>query len=384
MTIFLSFLQGKPGHPIPAYGFWEYYIKQGIEEAGHEWCECPEVDWAYGLVAGNTTAFAAWKADAWERTIRFLKANPADLFLSYFYPLHVDGIAIAEIRKMGIPCVNFFCDNVRTFRKIPKEYAGFDLHWVPEHNAMRLYQEAGMPAINLPMPMWVSPEHRVPKPEKLGQITFVGSPDIQRILLFDEILEKAPRLPLAIHGAGWTPERQTEAPGAIARQPYGLREKAAFQLDFIRSQGFKAWWRKSLQSKETITPSARLQQHLRGKPDFDDYIRLSQESRITIGVNRYPSFRFPLHRPDSYSRLRDIEAPMLGCCYLTERTAGLDKMYDIGEDILVYDSPDEFIAQCDRLTSEEKLRKKIRINGQQRSLNNLSIPNTLDSIFKTL
>src|SRR5579872_421006 len=184
MKIFLSFLQGKPGHPIPAYGFWEYYIKQGLREAGHQWQECADVDWAYGLVNQGKQSFSAWKTTAWEKTVDYCKKNPVDLFLSYLYPHQVDTAAIRAIRQMGIPCVNFFCDNIRTFRRIPDEYAVFDLNWVPEHQALDLYNRRNIPCIHLPMPMWVAPEHRVAREERLPQITFIGSRDIQRLLLF--------------------------------------------------------------------------------------------------------------------------------------------------------------------------------------------------------
>lgn len=384
MKIFLSFFQGKPGHPIPAYGFWEYYIKQGIAESGHEWIECKDVDWAYGLVAQSSTSFSQWKTAAWEKTVRYLRSHPADLFLAYLYPSQVDAAAIAEIRKMGIPCVNFFCDNVRTFRRIPEEYRAFDLNWVPESNATGLYRKAGMPFVHLPMPMWVAPEHRVLKEEKLEQVSFIGSTDIQRIILLEDILSRAPELPLAIYGEGWLNSTSPAAPETPVPLKFGLSQWATHQNEFIRSQGLTAWFRKIRYRKNNTVPSARLRTYLRSKPDFQEYVRLSQESRITMGINRYPSFRFPLNQPDSYSRLRDIEAPMLGCCYLTEWANGLDELYDIGNEIFVYRSPADFIEQYTRLASDEVLRRKLRKKGQLRSLNEHSIPHTLNAIFKTL
>src|ERR1700743_1554539 len=181
MKIFLSFLQSPENYPIPAYGFWEHYIKNGIEEAGHQWTECPDVDWAQGLVPKNKAEQLRWKDETWSKTLARLKKDPADLFLSYLYPEQIDTAAIGEIRKMGIACVNFFCDNVRLFKKIPAEFAVFDLNWVPEFKAIMLYQKAGFPHINLPMPIWVAPGLRNMHNENNDQVSFIGSKDVQRL-----------------------------------------------------------------------------------------------------------------------------------------------------------------------------------------------------------
>jgi len=83
VNIFLSFLQSAKLHPIPAYSFWQYYIKNGIAEAGYQWSECTDVDWALGLVAKNKEEQSRWKEDAWSKTVNWLKKHPADLFLRY-------------------------------------------------------------------------------------------------------------------------------------------------------------------------------------------------------------------------------------------------------------------------------------------------------------
>ncbi len=57
MNIFLSFLQSDQQHPIPAYDFWQYYIKNGITEAGYQWTECPDADWKHGHGASKQESF---------------------------------------------------------------------------------------------------------------------------------------------------------------------------------------------------------------------------------------------------------------------------------------------------------------------------------------
>jgi Glycosyl transferases group 1 len=380
MNIFLSFLQSEHKYPIPSYDFWGHYVKNGIQEAGHRWTECPGADWALGLVPQRTQDHLKWKQDIWGKTVEWLKRNPVDLFLSYLYPEQVDLSAIKEIQRMGIPCVNFFCDHIRTFKKVPAEFGAFNLNWVPESKAIEWYTTAGYHYINLPMPMWVEPKYRVLKEEKNQQITFIGSKDIQRILLFEKVVEQAPGMPLVIYGNGWK-ENNTQAKQPFERD-YTLDKKIKFNLDFIDQQGIVPYLRKLKQRKINTGISNELSSKAHLPPSFEEYNKLTAESMITLGVNRYPSFQFPLLKPDTYSRLRDIEAPMLGACYLTEWTDGIEELYDIENEIAVYKNVDELIDKSKQLMADPGKRKCLKINGQKRAQNDHNIVNSLNKIVR--
>jgi hypothetical protein len=379
MKIFLSFFQSPFKHPIPAYGFWEYYIKKGIKEAGHTWVECPDVDWALGRVPQTETAHSKWKQDAWEKTVAFLKQSPVDMFLSYLYPEQIDTTAINEIKKIGIPCVNFFCDHIRDFTTLPRKFGAFTLNWVPEYKAIDQYKKAGYAYVNLPMPVWVSPQHRIFQPEINPQFAFIGSKDILRHLLFEEIVNHDPELPLAIYGSGW---EQSAAP--LHSTKYRLKNKLSFQLALINKYGIKGYAEKLKQRKYKGQISPVLQSKIHGVPPSDQYNELTAGSMITAGVNRYPSYLFPLAEPDTYSRLRDIEAPMLGACYLTEWTKGIENLYDINTEIATYTSADDFVEKAKSLQADPTKRRLLKVNGQKRALNDHSIPVTLEKIFTRL
>lgn len=374
MKIFLSFLQGNPNHPIPAFSFWEYYIKNGIEEAGHTWVECQSIDWAAGLVPQSNESLLRWKADAWQRTCEYLKKTPVDLFLSYLYPHQIEEQAIKYIQNLQIPCVNFFCDNIRLFKKVPQEFHCFDLHWVPESKATEMYEKVNLQCLNLPMPMWVAPEYRTLKGEYNTQISFLGSKDIQRQLLLQKVLSKAPDLNLAIYGSGWQTGEEVRVIVDSANS------KLYNQFSFIKKYGLVAYIRKMCQRNYTLAYCTPLTNCLRSKPSFTEYVEITQKSMITLGINRYPSFSFPLNKPDSYSRLRDIEAPMLGACYLTEYTQGLEGLYDFGNDIETYTTETEMIEKINLLKKDEDLRLKLRLNAQKRALEYLSINKSLEKL----
>ncbi|MDB5109924.1 MAG: hypothetical protein JWR67_1038 [Mucilaginibacter sp.] len=381
MKIFLSFLQSAQQHPIPAYDFWQYYIKNGIEEARHQWSECLDIDWALGLVPKSKDDHNQWKTDAWTKTVAWLKKHPADLFLSYLYPDQIDITAIHEIQKLGIPCVNFFCDNVRDFKKAPVEFEAFDLNWVPEYKAIKLYQKAGYKYINAPMPIWVDPRLRTLSEESNKQITFIGSKDIQRQLFFEELIQHAPQLPLAIYGKGWD-ENILKQLSTSAN--YTFNKKLRYQFNFIKKNGIAAYLRKLNNRNTSASVSSALKSKIYGSPGFDQYNHLIATSMITVGVNRYPSFHFPIALPDTYSRLRDIEAPMLGACYLTEYTEGIENLYDLKKEIETYKGPEDFIEKVNKLTFDHKQRNEMKTNGQKRALQDHSIPQSLNKILQRL
>lgn len=381
MKIFLSFLQSPHKYAIPAYDFWQHFIKNGIEEAGHQWVEYPDADWALGMVPQSGGQQLKWKAETWGKTVAWLKKNRVDLFLSYLYPEQIDTSAIEEIKKMGIPCVNFFCDNVRLFKKPPAEFAGFNLNWVPEHKAINMYQKSGYDYISLPMPIWVHPALRVVQAEANRQITFIGSKDIQRMMLFEEIIQHSPNLNLAVYGSGWAENGLTPATPSPG---YSLSKKIHYQYGIIAKYGFTAYMRKLKQRNLSTTVSKQMQAKLQGAISFEEYNRLTATSMITVGINRYPSFNFPLRQPDTYSRLRDIEAPMLGACYLTEYTADLENMYNPGDEIEVYTCAEDFIEKANALQHDNKKREQLKISGQKRALAQHSIPASIGKILTAL
>jgi len=382
LKIFLSFLQSEHKYPIPAYDFWEHYIKNGIEEAGHEWTECPGADWALGLVPKSKAEHLKWKQDTWGKTVDWLKKNPADLFLSYLYPDQVDTSAIKEIQKAGIPCVNFFCDHVRQFDKVPAEYEIFTLNWVPEFKALSWYQKAGYPYINLPMPMWVDPKYRVLKEETNKEVTFIGSKDIQRKLLFEQLTALDPDIPLAVYGNGWKNEG---SPGSEPVAPnYTLGKKVIFNLNLMKQLGPIPYLRKIKYRGIHTGVNSILGAKTHEPPTFEQYNSLTAESMITLGVNRYPSFKFPLQYPGTYSRLRDIEAPMLGACYLTEWADGIDQLYDIGNEVAIYRTAEELSEKIKELQTQPGKRRELKINGQRRALQQHSIPCSINKLLSVL
>ncbi|WP_431199779.1 glycosyltransferase family protein [Mucilaginibacter sp. P19] len=272
---------------------------------------------------------------------------------------------------MGIPCVNFYCDSVREFKTVPAKFRIFDLIWVPEYEALPLYRKARVKHINLPMPMWVEPQLRCRTPlHEIPGVSFIGSKDILRENLLGQVIQKG--LPVSVRGAGWL--AQSAGPVFVPGSAY---QKLINQVNFVKQQGFSGLAIKGLQqlTKFTVVPVG--DDHIFPRPDFDEYINITQSSMVTLGINRVPTFKRTHNKPLTYSRLRDIEAPMLGACYLTEYCEGIEQLYDTDNEINVYRTVDELVQKTTELLNNKEKRNKLRINGQQRVLNDHAIPSSL-------
>jgi hypothetical protein len=230
------------------------------------------------------------------------------------------------------------------------------------------------------MPMWVDPVERVYKEEINNQITFIGSIDNQRIMLLSQLVNLDANLPLAIYGSGWRNNEEEERSNNVIPKS-NILKKYINSIDFIKSQGLIPLFRKITEPTAYQTEKNSLAPYIKAKPSFAEYNKLSSQSMVTLGINRYPSYRYPFLQPDTYSRLRDIEAPMLGACYLTEYTEGIKSLYDLNNEVLCYKSEHGLLCQIKILMNEPEKRISLKINAQKRALSQHSIINSLNKII---
>ncbi|MDF5731548.1 MAG: glycosyltransferase [Rhizonema sp. PD38] len=384
MQIFLCCQQALKKHNVPAYSFWESYFKQGIQEAGYQWLEAEGVDWAEGLVYMDREALNEWRKLTWNQVIssikKLQKTRQVDLFLSYLFPKQVDINTVQEIKSLGIPCVNFFCDNVREFIRVPKEFYCFDLHWVPEYKALKMYEQAGLLYTYAPMPVWIAPHQRTCKHLENYGVSFIGSRDVQREMLLAQVIKSD--VAVDIRGSGWRNDVSTSC--SYKYQNQSLWQTSVNQVDMIATQGILPWVRKIQTKFLPKISNDILSNFVKETPNAVEYVTIIQQSMVCLGVNRYPSYHYPFFQPDTYSRMRDIEAPMMGACYLTEWTEGLDCLYELGEEIETYCTAEEMIEKIRSLQADPEKRRRMRCKVQKRALEEHTVAKSLKRITKTL
>lgn len=385
MRILLCCQQSPHRYPIPAYAFWRDYFVGGLREAGHEPLEVPGVDWARGLLPLSPEECDAWRQQTWNVTVacarRAQRDGGLDLVLTYLYPRQVAADAVAELRSLGVPVVNFFCDNVREFRHLPDEFAAFDLHWVPELKALPLYRARGWRHVHAPMPCWVPPQARALSPREDPVVRFIGGRDPLRAALLADAIRAD--IPLEIRGAGWRAADAAATP-APALPSATLGQRVEHWRELIARQGAGAAARRLFARFGATEEAFDFAAHVQPSPGDAEYPALLAGCAVALGVNRYPSFRHARSRPDTYSRLRDIEAPMLGACYLTEWTEGLDQLFDLEREIVAYRTAPELVAHARALLADPARRSRLRAAAQKRALAEHTIGRSVAALFAAL
>lgn len=386
MNIFLSCQQSPKTYAIPAYGFWRGYFFAGLTEAGHHVIEDAEIDWAFGLTLLEEDARAEWRKRTWEHAVssirRLHETEGIDLFLSYLYPQQIDEQAIESVRDLGVPCVNFFCDHVREYRHLPDSFAPFDTHWVPEYAALELYQRREWPHVYAPMPCWIPPERRGLPSSEDGTVRFIGSHDDLRAGLLADVAGSG--LPLDIRGAGWQPAASTTP--APSPAPVSWSTRLAAWRDMAKRQGLAAVFRRLTARVWPESPAPfDFSRWVKPQPREEaDYHALLARCTVSLGINRFPSFAHSAEQLETYSRLRDIEAPMLGACYLTEWTDDIPQLYADGEEIETYRNAEELIAKARKLMRDAGRRRRLREAGQKRALAEHTVGKSVERIAKSL
>jgi hypothetical protein len=383
MRVVLSCLQSLQHHALPPYDFWRSHFVEGCREAGIEYLEVPGVDWAEGMIYAPGSELEAWRARTWDCVLAYVRREHTlrsiDCFLGYFYPKQVETSAIDELQRMGIPSINFFCDNVREFREVPKEYKPFTLHWVPEYEALPMYRRANLPHLYAPMPCWIPPILRGLPADEIEPPTFIGSADILRRDLVGRAMRAGAEF--VVRGRGWADRTDLLA----LESSHSIFRTISNQLDIMRHHGVGGLMKKVGEHIRPIHPPSIPDLNVRGAvAGQTEYFRITRDAMIAIGINRVPTARFSNRHPLVYSRLRDIEAPMLGACYLTEWTQGLETLYDLGNEIETYRTAEELNIKLCELRKDPKRRRAMRHRAQRRALTDHSASRSLARIIARL
>jgi hypothetical protein len=308
------------------------------------------------------------------------RERPIDLFLSLFSSSQIEPAALREIRGLGVPCVNFFCDNLHAFNVVEEIAAEFTLNWVAERRACDIYRRRGLPYIYLPMAACPTYHRPVPVASEDIDVSFCGSFQNARVELFGEALDRG--LEVEVFG----PQTDRFAPDRVpwlrrtltaAKSHAGnlLRRGVAYELHALRME--------AALRRHGNYPQRLLHQPL---PD-DEVIRLYARSKVTLGVNRiWLPGTLGLRRTPwySYPRLRDFEATMSGACYLTEYAEEHDDLFEIGEEIEVYRDSAELVDKAKRLLADPERRRQLRDKARRAALARHSWRHRLEKIFQAI
>src|SRR6266550_534682 len=239
-----------------------------------------------------------------------------DAVISYCFSSDVDPALIEHTVELGIPWINFFCDSTYAFDLVEALARVTSLNWFPELAADARYRALGRPVLCRPYAVHPAalPEASCDTAEHA--LGFIGAPTGNRVLRLAGLRLLGCRT--EVRGEGWS--RTSAAPprpGPPQPRPPQVDRRARGRLG------------------ERILVRA-LKPLVRGaaRPLADDEMAsFLSRCRVVLGLNEGRDSE-GVYR--SYLKLRDVEFPGYGCCYLTQHNEDVAHAFEVGREVLTF------------------------------------------------
>jgi hypothetical protein len=292
---------------------WRRHFYDGLERAGLTVARPSNVD--FGWARPPQAIDLARSAEARARVSEMLLAQilhadggPPQAVLSCCFSHDIELALVDRVRAAGIPWVNFFCDSLYAFDRVADLAARTSLNWFVESAAEDRYRALGVPYLRAPYALNPDqlPDASCAAPERA--LLFVGSANLARIRA--TALIRLSGADLHVRGWGWN-----EAVGPKPRPagaPSSLLRRAA-----------RAAVRRLLKAR------------VGGYLDDDTMLAELRRSAVVLGLNEGGAGP----EAGSYLKLRDLEFPGMGCCYLTQHHSDLADIFCLGREVLTFRTP---------------------------------------------
>lgn len=266
------------------------------------------------------------------------RAEPIDVFFSYFYSSCATPAAIQRIRDLGIVTVNWYCNASYQLHLVADLAPAYDFCLVPERFRLDDYRRLGAN----PIYCQEAANPRVYRPRDLARefdVTFVGSRYGERPRYIRSLVDAG--IAVRVWGPDWRVNGRRSAVGRARR--------AAARLLGRRDDD-------------------ELPAEVCGPPLSDDeMVAMYSRSKISLGLSAVGATHAGPERIVQV-RLRDFEAPMSGAFYLVEDVPELGEFFEIGKEIVCYRGIADMVEKCRYYLTHPDERDAIRIAGHRRAL----------------
>lgn len=318
--------------------------------------------------------------------------HPIRLFLSYFYNAHFDSAGFAELRRLGIPSVNFYCNSMYQFEHVAQIATAVDISWHTERDARPYYLAAGAHPVWVQMgadPDLCRPVH---VNARAAKVCFVGQRYADRDRWLASLVKAG--VPVAIYGNGWGVDAGGNAQdlpesiylGRRRSKPGSLSSYIELIGETLRRQGrvrgagrlVSLWTYRN----ETQCLAPLLLPHAKGRADdlsttFGRYELCLNMSNVWAD-GRAGSALIP------HVRLRDFEAPMCGACYLTGHSDEIEEFYEMGKEIDTYRSEDELVDKARHYLRNHASAERLRNAGLRRARRDHTWRRRFEKLFQKI
>ncbi len=370
MRIFCAINQSPNNRDLPNSDLWGRNLLPALAELGHE-----IVRFDYDLHphflhldldnAEHLAFISQYRPQLETELLRQVhqahETKPLDLFFSYFYSACAQPATIAQIHAMGIPTVNFYCNAIHQFHLVGDIAPAYDYCMVPEFSALEKYKAIGAHPVYVQMA--ANPDiYRPYAVARKYDVTFVGQRYGDRAEYVQYLLRHS--IEIKVWGPGWR-----DNPSAISTpKNWPRRARKVFSR-----QGPNLIYRKFKQLMLHQDPGRQyvpivLPDEILGPSLSDEeMIKMYSRSRISLGFSGV-TFKHEGQARNTHIRLRDFEAPMSGALYFVEYQPELENFYEVGKEIICYDSKQDLVEKARYYLAHEAEAEAVRKAGRERAL----------------
>lgn len=401
MRIFLAVRHSK--NPTFYYGrLWSDNFRPALEQLGHEVIES-QIDLLPASqmmeIANQFTpaelTLRAGITDAILAEVQYRhQEKPIDLFLSYFYNSHFDPGGFAEIHRLGIPTVNFYCNSIYQFHLVADIAPHVNFSWHPEKLARDLYLQVKA------HPVWVqmggNPDlyHPVANQQRQLRACFVGQRYADRAQLLADLLRH--QLPVDIYGKGWKVETTardqrgdrppTRTPGRNSPASGSWQSYMRLIQQNLHDQGllgglwrtlYQAYYRYQNQQFTPLLAGA-------AQGFAPDLSQTFAQYEVVLNFSHVWADGRPGAKLIPHVRLRDFEAPLCRTCYLTGYTDEIAEFYQIGKEIDCYRNSEELVEKVKFYLNHATEAERLRQAGYQRAIRSHTWQHRFQQLFQKI
>jgi spore maturation protein CgeB len=327
------------------------------------------------------------------------RESPLHLFLSYFYNAHFDPAGFDELRRLGIPSVNFYCNSIHQFELVAAVAASADFAWHAERDARRSYLAVGAKPVWVQMaadPNVYHPRAGIPRAPKA---CFVGQRYADRDRWMAALIRAD--LPLDIYGPGWG-----EAPadprnrlvskvssplvylGRARSAPGSWKSYVAAMRETIRREGYWRGLRRLVSQLEyrrgTRALNSLFEPHARGAVPFEEISSVFARYEICLNFSNVWADGRPGSKLLPHVRLRDFEAPMCRTCYISGHTDEIAEFYELGREIETYQSEEELVDKMRFYLANSDAAERLREAGYRRAIRDHTWTQRFRQLFREI
>ncbi|MCP4109086.1 MAG: glycosyltransferase [Desulfobacteraceae bacterium] len=308
-----------------------------------------------------------------ERLVREIrqahKNKPVDLILTYYNSNQIMAEAVDELRQIGPPVINYSCNNAHQFHLISEISPHFDFCIVPEKQALEKYKSVGANPLHIQMaanPYFYRPF----KIQFCYDATFVGQKYLNRPEYIHYLCNNG--ISARVWGPNWrqiTPLWNGSSFIASIRHLPG-------RILLRRHQ--RQQWKDSQKTDMFYLPETVCG----GVLSDDDMVKMYSKSKISLNFSEVKDeVTGEIKR---HIRLRDFEGPMSGAFYMTGYQEELAEYYDIGREIVCYNTKEDLLDKVKYYLAHSYERDKIRDAGYQRTYRDHTWEQRFNQLFSMI